>query len=61
MKVFAEKMKSNSSKEKDFAVAAAKRRKGQEDTDAAVDRILAIDLEFVELEKHKSMTSWSAL
>merc|ERR1719316_987941 len=57
-KVWAEKLKRDSSKEKDFATAAAKRRKGQEGIDSAVERLAAIDTELAELEKRKLHTSW---
>lgn len=60
-KVWAEKIKRESSKEKDFAAAAAKRRKGQEGIDAAVERLAAIDSELAELEKQKLQTSWYVL
>lgn len=59
-KAFAEKMKRDSSKEKDFAAAAHKRRTGQENTDLAVARLASIDMEVVELEKRKLKTSWYA-
>jgi hypothetical protein len=57
-KVFAEKVKRDSSKEKDFAAAAEKRRNGQAGIDAAVERLSAIDLELADLEKQKVKTSW---
>jgi len=60
-KVWAEKIKRESSKEKDFAAAAAKRRKGQEGIDSAVERLSVIDADLVELEKQKMQTSWYAL
>jgi len=60
-KVFAEKVKRDSSKEKDFSVSAAKRRKGQEGIDAANARLAAIDEELGELEKRKVETPWYVL
>lgn len=60
-KVFAEKLKRDSSKEKDFAAAAAKRRKGQEGIDSAVERLAAIDADLADLEVQKLQTSWYAL
>jgi hypothetical protein len=60
-KAWAEKLKRDSSKEKDFAAAAAKRRQGQEGTDSAVQRITEIDDELAHLEKEKLQTSWYAL
>lgn len=60
-KAFAEKTKRDSSKEKDFSAAAAKRRSGQEGIDAAVERLAAIDAELVELEQQKLLTPWYAL
>jgi len=60
-KVWAEKTKRDSSKEKDFSVAAGKRRKGQEGIDSAVERLNAIDAELGDLEKQKLKTSWYAL
>jgi len=60
-KVFAEKVKRESSKEKDFSAAAGKRRKGQEGIDSSVERIAAIDVDLVELEKVKLQTPWYLL
>lgn len=60
-KLWAEKLKRDSSKEKDFAAAAAKRREGQEGIDSAVARLAAIDDELAHLEKEKLQTSWYAL
>lgn len=60
-KVWAEKVKRDSSKEKDFAAAAAKRRKGQEGIDSAAERLAAIDADLTELEKVKVQTSWYLL
>jgi len=60
-KIWAEKLKRDSSKEKDFAAAAAKRRKGQEGIDFSVERLAFIDADLAELEKQKLQTSWYAL
>lgn len=60
-KVWAEKTKRDSSKEKDFSVAAAKRRKGQEGIDSAEERLTAIDSELADLEKQKMKTPWYLL
>lgn len=60
-KGWAEKLKRDSSKEKDFSAAAAKRRKGQEGIDSAVERLAAIDADLAELEKVKLQTPWYAL
>lgn len=60
-KVWATKLKLDSSKEKDFAAAADKRRKGQAGIDSAVERICAIGAELAELEKHKLQTPWFLL
>jgi len=60
-KVWAEKLKRDSGKEKDFAMAADKRRKGQEGIDKAVQRLSEIDSDLAELEKEKLQTSWYAL
>jgi hypothetical protein len=60
-KVFAEKTKRESSKEKDFAAAAAKRRKGDEGIEAAAVRIAAIDSDLADLEKVKLQTPWYLL
>merc|ERR1712232_326470 len=53
--------KSNSSKEKDFAAAAQKRRQGQAGIDAAVERLTAIDADLAILEKQKLLTPWYLL
>jgi len=60
-KVWAEKVKRDSSKEKDFAVAAAKRRQGQEGIDSSIERLSAIDADMVELDQREIQTSWYAL
>jgi hypothetical protein len=60
-KVWAEKLKRDSGKEKDFAAAAAKRRKGQEGIDVAVQRLADIETDLAELEKQKLTTPWYAL
>lgn len=60
-KSWAEKVKRDSSKEKDFAAAAEKRRKGQAGIDAANERLTAIDADLDELEKQKLQTPWYAL
>merc|ERR1719335_2119140 len=60
-KVWAEKVKRDSSKEKDFAAAAEKRRKGQAGIDSAVERLAAIDADLADLEKQKLLTSWYVL
>jgi len=60
-KVWAEKTKRDSSKEKDFSVAAGKRRKGQEGIDSAVERLTAIDNDLADLEKQKMKTPWYLL
>merc|ERR1719199_1873525 len=60
-KAWAEKTKRDSGKEKDFAAAAAKRRKGQEGIDASTQRLAAIDADLEELEKTKLQTPWYAL
>lgn len=57
-KVFFEKMKRDSSQEKDFGVAAAKRRKGQEGIDASAARMAAIAEELCDLETVKAQTPW---
>jgi hypothetical protein len=60
-KVWAEKTKRDSSKEKDFSVAAGKRRKGQEGIDSSIERLTAIDAELADLEKQKMETPWYLL
>lgn len=60
-KVFAEKVKRDSSKEKDFTAAASKKRKGQAGIDGAVERLTAIDAELADLERQKLQTSWYCL
>jgi len=60
-KAFAEKVKRDSSKEKDFAQAAAKRRQGEAGRDAANERLAAIDVELATLEKQKLLTPWYCL
>jgi len=60
-KAFAEKTKRDSSKEKDFAGAAAKRRKGEEGIVSAVERLAAIDADLAELERVKEQTPWYLL
>ena len=60
-KTFHEKKRSESSKEKDFAVAAGKRNKAQERIDKAAARIRAIADELVQLEQCKLRTPWYTL
>lgn len=60
-KVVSETIKRNSSKEKDFSVAAGKRRQGQAGIDASVERLAAIDAELAEVERMKLQTSWYVL
>jgi len=60
-KTHSEKVKRESSKEKDFAAAAAKRRKGQEGIETATERLMEIDAELADLEKVKEQTSWYLL
>jgi len=60
-KVWAEKTKRDSGKEKDFAQAAEKRRKGQAGIDCSVQRLAEIDIDLAELDKQKLQTSWYAL
>jgi len=60
-KVFAEKLKRDSSKEKDFSAAAEKRRKGQAGIESAVERLAAIDADLGSLEKVKLETPWYLL
>lgn len=60
-KVWAEKLKRDSGKEKDFAAAADKRRRGQAGIDGANERTAAIDAEMEELHKVKERTPWYAL
>jgi len=60
-RAFAEKVKRDSSKEKDFAQAASKRRSGQAGTEAAIERLSAIDVELATLEKQKLLTPWYIL
>jgi hypothetical protein len=60
-KIWAEKVKRDSSKEKDFSAAAEKRRKGEEGINSAVERLATIDAELVELEKQKLKTAWYLL
>jgi hypothetical protein len=60
-KAHAEKIRSNSSKEKDFAAAAAKRRQGLAGIDAANERLAAIDADLANLEKQKLLTPWYLL
>lgn len=60
-KTFHEKKRSESSKEKDFAVAAGKRNKAQERIDKAAARIRAIADELVQLEQCKMRTPWYTL
>lgn len=60
-KVWAEKLKRDSSKEKDFSAAAAKRRQGQEGIDTADARLADIDADLAELDKRKLQTPWYLL
>jgi hypothetical protein len=60
-KVWAEKIKRDSSKEKDFSAAAAKRRQGQEGIDSADARLASIDTDLTELDKRKLQTPWYLL
>jgi len=60
-KVWAEKLKRDSSKEKDFAAAAGKRRQGQEGIDSSVERLATIDADLAALEQQKMQTQWYAL
>jgi len=60
-KVWAEKLKRDSSKEKDFSAAAEKRRKGQAGIESAAERLAAIDADLAELEKVKLQTPWYLL
>lgn len=60
-KVWAEKLKRDSSKEKDFSAAAAKRRQGQEGIDSADARLADIDADLAELDKRKLQTPWYLL
>lgn len=56
-----ERAKSESSKEKDFAVAAGKKRKAQAAIDVAAGRMAAIDDELLDLERRKEETPWYLL
>jgi len=60
-KAFYAKMKADSSKEKDFAVSAGKRRKGEEGIKGAEDKLAAIDEENARLEAQKATTQWYKL
>jgi hypothetical protein len=60
-KAFAEKVKRDSSKEKDFAAAAGKKRKGQAGIDDATERLTAIDEELAMFEEQKLLTPWYSL
>jgi len=60
-KVLAEKLKRDSSKEKDFSAAAAKRRQGQEGIDSANARLTTIDADLTELDRLKLQTPWYLL
>lgn len=60
-KVWAEKLKRDSSKEKDFSAAADKRRKGQAGIDSAIERLGVIDTDLFELDKAKLQTPWYLL
>jgi len=60
-KTWSEKLKRDSSKEKDFAAAAEKRRKGQAGVEVAVARLAEIDQDMAKLEMQKLQTSWYAL
>jgi hypothetical protein len=60
-KAFAEKVKRDSSKEKDFAQAAAKRRQGQAGMDTATERLTSIDAELACFEEQKLLTPWYLL
>mmetsp|Transcript_32964 Transcript_32964/g.87113 ORF Transcript_32964/g.87113 Transcript_32964/m.87113 type:complete len:300 (+) Transcript_32964:58-957(+) len=60
-KGFYVKMKADSSKEKDFAVSAGKRRKGAEGIEAADAKLAAVDEESVRLDAQKATTQWYKL
>jgi hypothetical protein len=60
-KAHAEKVRRDSSKQKEFPAAAAERRKGQAGIDAATERLTAIDAELAELEEQKVLTPWYVL
>jgi len=60
-KVWAEKLKRDSSKEKEFAVAAEKKRKGQAGIDSAVERLSVMNTQLADLEELKLQTSWYTL
>mmetsp|Transcript_21885 Transcript_21885/g.40248 ORF Transcript_21885/g.40248 Transcript_21885/m.40248 type:complete len:308 (-) Transcript_21885:74-997(-) len=60
-KVYHEKRKTDSSKEKDFAAAAGMKRKAQENIDVAMSRLAAIDEELKALDERKVAASWHSL
>lgn len=60
-KAMAEKVKRDSSKEKDFSVAAGKRRQGQEGIDAANARLATIDEELADWQRRQVQTPWYIL
>lgn len=57
-KAFYEKKKRDSSAQKDFAVAAAMRREGDEGMAKAADRLAAISEELSAMETQKAKTGW---
>lgn len=60
-KAFHVQMKADSSKEKDFAVSAGKRRKGEEGIKAAEEKLANIDEETARLDEQKATTQWYKL